>query len=72
MALKSRHKSDGLVEPLARATEGEGPKQARPLRTDRVVDTNTLFDGAKEIGIDHDGVLYRLKITRHGKLILNK
>lgn len=31
-----------------------------------------LFNGATEICIDHDGTIYRLKITRQGKLILNK
>ena len=28
--------------------------------------------GEHEIGIEHHGALYRLKITRQGKLILNK
>ena len=31
-----------------------------------------LFAGRTEIGIVHEGALYRLKITRQGKLILNK
>ncbi|MEJ5021932.1 MULTISPECIES: hemin uptake protein HemP [Brucella/Ochrobactrum group] len=31
-----------------------------------------LFDGSREVGIEHGGSLYRLKITRQGKLILNK
>lgn len=38
----------------------------------RTVDSVTLFRGAHEIGIEHHGALYRLKITRQGKLILNK
>ena len=38
----------------------------------RVISSETLFRGAHEIGIEHDGALYRLKITRQGKLILNK
>lgn len=38
----------------------------------RTVDSATLFRGAHEIGIEHHGALYRLKITRQGKLILNK
>lgn len=37
-----------------------------------VVDSRQLFGRATEIGIMHDGALYRLKITRQGKLILNK
>ncbi|WP_407946669.1 hemin uptake protein HemP [Pararhizobium mangrovi] len=31
-----------------------------------------LFGPRTEIGIEHGGALYRLKITRQGKLILNK
>jgi hemin uptake protein HemP len=39
---------------------------------DRVIESRDLFDGANEIGIMHDGALYRLRVTRAGKLILNK
>jgi hemin uptake protein HemP len=38
----------------------------------RTVTSDTLFRGDHEIGIEHHGALYRLKITRQGKLILNK
>ena len=38
----------------------------------RTVTSEALFNGLYEIGIDHAGSLYRLKITRQGKLILNK
>jgi len=31
-----------------------------------------LFRGARELVIDHRGEEYRLKLTRHDKLILNK
>ncbi|MFK4823203.1 hemin uptake protein HemP [Paenochrobactrum sp. BZR 588] len=34
--------------------------------------SSELFEGAKEVGIKHAGSVYRLKITRQGKLILNK
>lgn len=37
-----------------------------------IIDARALFGAAREIGIEHDGALYRLKITRQGKLILNK
>ena len=39
---------------------------------DIVVDSQILFGQRKEIGIRHEGQLYRLRKTRHGKLILNK
>ncbi|MBN9242794.1 MAG: hemin uptake protein HemP [Mesorhizobium sp.] len=38
----------------------------------RTLSSNALFQGEHEIGIEHHGALYRLKITRQGKLILNK
>lgn len=45
----------------------------QPLdRVVRVVTSDSLFRGTHEIGIDHEGSMYRLKITRQGKLILNK
>ena len=34
--------------------------------------TDELFHGANEILITHRDALYRLKITRQGKLVLNK
>lgn len=45
------------------------PIEAQPVRT---LDSGSLFNGTREIGIEHHGALYRLKITRQGKLILNK
>jgi hemin uptake protein HemP len=38
----------------------------------RTLTSQSLFQGEHEIGIEHHGALYRLKITRQGKLILNK
>lgn len=38
----------------------------------RIVDTRELFAGQREVWIEHDGVRYRLRITRRGKLILQK
>ena len=37
-----------------------------------VLDARQLFRGAREIWIEHDGVRYRLRITRRNKLILQK
>lgn len=37
-----------------------------------IYDSAGLFKGSTEIGIEHAGAIYRLKITRQGKLILNK
>ena len=38
----------------------------------RTVTSESIFRCEREIGIDHNGALYRLKVTRQGKLILNK
>ena len=36
------------------------------------IPTDRLFRGRQEILIDHSGEIYRLRITRNGKLILTK
>lgn len=41
-------------------------------QADRIVKSRDLFAGRTEICIEHEGAVYRLKITRQGKLILNK
>lgn len=37
-----------------------------------VVQAAQLFHGQREVCIEHEGVRYRLRITRRGKLILQK
>jgi len=37
-----------------------------------VIDARELFRGRREIWIEHDGVRYRLRLTRRNKLILQK
>lgn len=53
--------------------------ERRPVQNDarrtapvRSVLSEDLFRGAHEVHIEHAGAIYRLKITRQGKLILNK
>lgn len=46
------------------------PPAARPQI--RMVESTDIFRGQTEIMIKHEGVIYRMKITRQGKLILNK
>jgi hemin uptake protein HemP len=38
----------------------------------RVVSAQELFHGDREIFIEHEGEIYRLRITRRNKLILQK
>jgi len=36
------------------------------------ITSRSLFGASSEVVIEHDGQEYRLRITRHGKLILTK
>jgi hemin uptake protein HemP len=55
-----------------RSSEGETARFDHVPPAVRTLSSNILFQGEHEIGIEHHGALYRLKITRQGKLILNK
>jgi hemin uptake protein HemP len=46
----------------------EGRKDEPP----RVLNAEDIFAGKREVWIELDGVRYRLRITRRGKLILQK
>ena len=37
-----------------------------------MVDSRSLLGDGRELKIRHDGEIYRLRLTRNGKLILNK
>ena len=56
----------------------QGPGPSRPPATmaaggvHPLVDSATLLQGHKAIGIVHNGLVYRLQATRLGKLILTK
>ncbi|MBN9118747.1 MAG: hemin uptake protein HemP [Planctomycetes bacterium] len=43
-----------------------------PSEPQRVLQAEDLFAGQREVWIELDGVRYRLRITRRGKLILQK
>lgn len=57
----------------------ERPKPAQPEPPEmesrekpRVIDADTIFQGAREVWLELDGIRYRLRITRRNKLILQK
>jgi hemin uptake protein HemP len=56
-------------EPIAPEPEPQADE-----RTDepRVIDADDLFQGAREVWLELDGIRYRLRITRRNKLILQK
>jgi len=52
--------------------KGEKPPRVVSVDLPRTVLAEELFAGAREICIELDGVIYRLRITRRNKLILQK
>jgi len=60
-AAPDRDRRDSVTRPRAPA--------APPQRT---LDSADLFQGAREVQIRHDEKIYRLQVTRNGKLILIK
>ena len=43
-----------------------------PIRSTRIIHSEELLQGAKEVVIKHCREYYRLLVTKAGKLILNK
>lgn len=58
-------------EPTPNENEPRGPVRSHDEPPKRVT-AQDLFQGEREICIEHDGELYRLRITRRNKLILQK
>jgi hemin uptake protein HemP len=52
-------------------TERE-PQDRMAPQAARLLQAAELFRGEKEVWIEHEGVRYRLRITRRNKLILQK
>ena len=49
------------------------PNHPQPSETNlRTVNSEELFQGDREIRINHNGEIYRMRITKADKLILNK
>ena len=66
------YNSDDFRNRFRRAENQQPLRVERAPLSVRTLTSNSLFQGEHEIGIEHHGALYRLKITRQGKLILNK
>ena len=49
-----------------------GKPDGRDAVVRKVISSEQLMGGAREIAIRHEGQEYRLQITRNGKLILTK
>jgi hemin uptake protein HemP len=48
------------------------PDSETPDRQEKAIDSSELFKGSRELVIRHNQERYILRITRQGKLILNK
>ena len=46
--------------------------KVRPLAPARILNSAQILAGGREVIIDHEGVVYRLRHTKNGKLILTK
>jgi hemin uptake protein HemP len=61
-----------MFDTTATEARNTNPSQLAQHPLAKYLDSRVLFDGAREIRIDHDGQEYRLRQTRNGKLILTK
>jgi len=50
----------------------KAPRPGRGPQREVILDARELFRGRREVVIEHEGVRYRLRITRRKKLILQK
>ena len=69
--MNSQDRHDFRYRPRRTSTDALGRVEQERLSL-KTLSSEALFNGAYEIGINHAGALYRLKITRQGKLILHK
>ena len=61
-----------MNEPVVNPLNDGQVSQSSPKRTVREVASSELLLGENELFIRHGDELYRLKLTRNGKLILQK
>lgn len=61
-----------MNEPSSDPASGPFPPETKAPSAGPMLDARDLFQGHKEIRIDHHGEIYRLRITSRGRLILQK
>lgn len=62
-----------MSQPQSSRRSAPSPSTAQPADADaRQFDSHALLRGERELLINHNGELYRLRLTRSGKLILTK
>jgi hemin uptake protein HemP len=70
LKMADRQKSDGSE--ATQEVGARGAKDAAPLAPPLEISSEILLAGRSEIRIRHRGEIYRLTLTRAGKLILHK
>lgn len=70
--IESQSESILARQSMSQNDPDEGNEDASANEPPKVVRAEELFAGKREVWIDLDGVRYRLRITRRGKLILQK
>ncbi len=68
MTVDTRQRPVDGPEPLTRSL---GPP-AKVTSAQRPLPSTQLLGGNKSVAIEHQGVIYRLQVTKLGKLILTK
>lgn len=68
MAASTMTNTSRPAPPVPPATSAQEPREA--AATGARFTTGDLFNGAREIVIEHNGREYRLRITQQGKLLL--
>ncbi|HTN01066.1 hemin uptake protein HemP [Planctellipticum variicoloris] len=61
-----------LSEKTSNPPETPEPVRESAVTPPRTVSSDDLFQGGHELLIEHHGEVYRLRLTKTGKLILNK
>lgn len=62
-----------LSEKTSNPSETPEPnRESSAVTPPRTVSSDDLFQGGHELLIEHHGEVYRLRLTKTGKLILNK
>lgn len=62
-----------MAEPASNERSGEAEQRTPAARrVPRNIDSAEILKGDSEITISHNGEIYRLRVTRNGKLILHK
>ena len=72
MADESLHKTERENKSQVSGLQASPPHQPQAMAAPQPIRSEDLLQGSREVQILHAGELYRLTLTRAGKLILHK